>query len=253
VNEPHPSRDSLGGDSAKQIPRKSTHGGTRNDVLKQVHPHGAAGPAPLLHKVSLQQHAHSDSSLLGGSGKADTSFIDYTVVPLLLRSGVEYSAAENFGSVLRTMYSAHEVAGLMASPDKLMQAVRQERIPVSDRCLERMRTDLFWERRGGADLSAAASPDTDRRKSFLYRRSINQDPDEIYRRSVHAFDAAPGSRESVRSARRSEYAPTRAGQHPAAPSDAGAQDMDTAQLMQAAQMIKSGQIPPMLRGQSARR
>jgi hypothetical protein len=136
--------------------------------------------------------------------------------------------------------------------------VREERIPVSDRCYERMRTDLFWERRGGGgggggDLSAAAAPDTDRRKSFLYRRSINQDPDEIYRRSVHALDAAPGSRESVRSARRSEYAPTRAGLHPAASSDAGAQDMDTAQLMQAAQMIKCGQIPPMLRVQSARR
>ncbi len=247
MNEPHPSRDSV---SDKQIPRKSTHGGTRNDVLKQVHPHGAAGqPPPLLHKVSLHQHAHSDSSLLG-SGKADTSFIDYTVVPLLLRSGVEYSAAENFGSVLRTMYTAHEVAELMASPDKLIQAVRQERIPVSDRCYERMQTDLFWERRGGTDLSAAASSDTDRRKSFLYRRSINQDPDEIYRRSSRALDAAPGSRESVRSGRRSEYGPTRAGPRPTSPSDAGAQDMDSAQLMQAAQFIKSGQIPPTLRVQS---
>lgn len=116
--------------------------------------------------------------------KPCATFVDYTVVPLLLRSGMEYEVANGVGEILKGAFSHPEVEESMSSAESLLQLLEDERICMDDTFRVRLETDKFWQHAGAvgaprqnaqhAQHTASANRN---RKSFVYFRSDERGQD----------------------------------------------------------------------------
>ena len=97
------------------------------------------------------------------TSEEDFNFVDYTVVPLLLRAGLDYATANNFGTVLKNSYSGRKSRQVMSNPFELFAALEKEGFKLSDDIKFNVVDDKFWRQ----DQSQAGS----RRTSFVYYKA----------------------------------------------------------------------------------
>jgi len=107
----------------------------------------------------IKQIAANDTQECKVDKSPSSDYIDYTLVPLLLRSGVAYKHAEKFGKIVQTQFSSSQVEDFMTDPCLLMDVIVQENVKVSSRFFENLKTDTFW------------SQGSSRRRSYVYFRS----------------------------------------------------------------------------------
>eukprot|EP00924_Labyrinthula_sp_SR-Ha-C_P007460 augustus_masked-scaffold_24-processed-gene-3.47-mRNA-1 protein AED:0.14 eAED:1.00 QI:0/-1/0/1/-1/1/1/0/526 len=97
-------------------------------------------------------------------GEDDETFVDYTVIPLLLRADLSYNIADNFGRILKEKYSSSQVRKLMQNPFELFGALEQEGFRVDDKVKFNIVDDEFWK-------LGSESPGGKRRTSFVFYKN----------------------------------------------------------------------------------
>jgi len=117
--------------------------------------------SPLGKKAaeSLKDKSAVPSSPGGSSKKpADSDYVEFTVVPLLLRSGVSYDEANKYGEYLKTKTEA-DVMRIMSSAMLLQDDIEKKKIKIPASFEKTLLNDQFWVK----GKNAAGN-----RKSFVY-------------------------------------------------------------------------------------
>jgi len=102
--------------------------------------------------------------------KPDATYLDYTVVPLLLRSGMAYDVANEFAQLLHESYTAEEVEDMMSDTEKLLEILSDERIEMPRSFRKRLETDRFWVDANRAQ-GVGTKDEKNKRKSYVYFRA----------------------------------------------------------------------------------
>uniref|UniRef100_A0A7S3LQN3 Uncharacterized protein n=1 Tax=Aplanochytrium stocchinoi TaxID=215587 RepID=A0A7S3LQN3_9STRA len=93
-----------------------------------------------------------------------TGYVDYTVVPLLLRSGIDYEKANMFGDILKMKYSTRNVKNMMQSFFALFEALERHSIAISQQIRLHVMEDAYWNSIGEEDEEGG------KRASYIYYR-----------------------------------------------------------------------------------
>lgn len=122
-------------------------------------------------KAGKKKPKPSKASLSGNyNGPRDPDhepYIDYTVVPLLLRSGIDYDKANLFGDVLKLKYSTKNVKNIMTSYFPLFDALERENIAISQQVRLQVMDDAYWSTVGEDDHDGKS-----KRSSHIYFREL---------------------------------------------------------------------------------
>lgn len=90
----------------------------------------------------------------------DITYIDYTVVPLLLRAEMKYEQADKFGRQLKIGYTRSKIDRIMSNPFELFAALTHEGIEFNEDIKFNIIEDKFWGNGKGVE-----GP---KRNSFVY-------------------------------------------------------------------------------------
>lgn len=86
-----------------------------------------------LLKSNVQKHSEDE-----------LAFIDYTVIPLLLRAEIDYKQAEKFGNALKISYTGTKIRQFMANPFALFAVLEHEGVSLNDDIRFNIVEDKFW-------------------------------------------------------------------------------------------------------------
>jgi len=96
---------------------------------------------------------------------ADPEYVEFTIVPILLRAGVSYDEANRYGTTLK-MLSEAEVKVIMANAMSLVDDVKKCGIKTSPTFEKEIHDDMFWQAGRGTN-----------RKSFVYYKASTDSPE----------------------------------------------------------------------------
>jgi len=119
---------------------------------------------------------------------ADSEYIEFTVVPLLLRSGVSYDEANKYGDQIKGL-SEGDVARIMSSAMLLQDDVEKRRIKVPASFETALLNDQFWVKGQKAT----------NRKSFVYYAPVAGQPSDRPQSGSHESASPKPRPESSRS------------------------------------------------------
>lgn len=116
-------------------------------------------PAPQLthEEEALLLKTHSQLS------EKEIEFVDYTIIPILLRSKVSYTVANDFGRALKLKYPPARLYQLTSNAYELFAALEHEKIILSEDEKFGIIEDRFWQ-------EAAVESSKGKRSSFVYHR-----------------------------------------------------------------------------------
>ncbi|GBG27197.1 Hypothetical Protein FCC1311_034202 [Hondaea fermentalgiana] len=133
---------------------------TRKSLLR-------ARPKSTLEEMGDVAHVGSRRILQPVTTPADKEYVDFTVVPLLLRSGITYQQATDFGAHLMSLETQEAILSIMENAESLIDELTRKGVPVSERIQLKLETDRLWK----SKRQSVASMGKDNRKSFVYYRA----------------------------------------------------------------------------------
>jgi hypothetical protein len=122
-------------------------------------------PLATTKKAPAPSKEPSPPASPGGGRKADADYIEFTVVPLLLRSGVSYDEANKYGELLKSRSEA-DVARIMSSSMLLLEDIEKKKVKIPGSFEKSLLNDQFWVK----GKTAAGN-----RKSFVYYSPVAAD------------------------------------------------------------------------------
>lgn len=94
----------------------------------------------------------------GSRGLVDSDYVEFTIVPVLLRGRFDYDEANKFGNSVKKMSEA-EAKLMMANANSLCAAVQKSGVKLPNNWEKAIHDDMIWVKGGGGPGS---------RKSFVY-------------------------------------------------------------------------------------
>ena len=111
----------------------------------------------------------------------DLNFIEYVIVPMLLRADLEYNKANALAERLKKKYSSEQVRDVMSTPFNLFAALRKEGIEVGDEFKFNIVEDKYWK----------DSADNDRRNSYVYYKAVDETKSNLVHRTPGSLKGTP--------------------------------------------------------------
>ncbi|KAH9251578.1 hypothetical protein BASA81_006593 [Batrachochytrium salamandrivorans] len=121
---------------------------------------------------------------------ADTGYIEFTIVPLLLRANVLYDEANAYGESLLSCSEA-EVKVVMMSPTNLVEDCKRCGIKLPANFEKNVFADMFWQQ------------GQDKRKSFVYYKPAEEVLDDAAARGPRAASSSNFQLPSLQETRKS--------------------------------------------------
>mmetsp|Transcript_10572 Transcript_10572/g.12142 ORF Transcript_10572/g.12142 Transcript_10572/m.12142 type:complete len:325 (-) Transcript_10572:88-1062(-) len=118
------------------------------------------------------------ANVAGPQADDHNDYIDFTVVPLLLRSTVDYNKAKDFGERLKQGYGTRAVKHMMTNFFALFEALERENLKVDQAIRQAVMEDAFWN---------SVGDESDGRASYIYYRDNSKNEPQSPRTKRQSF------------------------------------------------------------------